>query len=150
MPADGGPVRRVDVPRGDEARLLGWTPDGAWILFASDAGQPFERVGVVHAVRPAGGLPVRWPVGPAVSMSVADGNRYGARTQQRRPGAMEALPRRPGRRPCGSTRRAPANFGVSSWLDGKRRAADVEWASGSSFVSDHEGIGNLYSVLPSV
>ncbi len=145
MPSDGGPVQRVTY-LGATSTVLGWTPDGEWILFGSDAGQPFERVGVVHAVRPTGGLPVRWPVGPAVSISIAEG---GATVLGRNSDDPARWKRYRGGRagdlwvdPDGS-----GSFRRLVRLDGN--VARPMWVGGRIFfVSDHEGIGNLYSVDP--
>src|SRR5260370_2204938 len=73
MPAEGGPVQRVTY-LGVNSVVIGWTPDGKQILFSSDHAQPIDRLGVVHAVRPEGGLPEVRPVGPAASISIATGN----------------------------------------------------------------------------
>ena len=51
----------VEVPQRPSG--LGWTPDGAEILFTSTAGQPFG-VPVLYSVPPQGGLPRAWPIVP--------------------------------------------------------------------------------------
>lgn len=146
MPAEGGPVRRVTY-LGATSTVLGWTPDGEWILFSTDAGQPFDRVGVVHAVRPGGGLPVRWPVGPAVSISVTTGFRTvlgrntddPARWKRYRGGrAGDIWVDSDGAGEFRHLVRLNGNVARPMWL-GER----------IFFLSDHEGIGNLYSCLPS-
>src|ERR1051326_8698702 len=59
MPSEGGPIKRITY-LGTNSVVIGWTPDGKRILFSGDAGQPFDRVGVVYGVSPEGGLPERW------------------------------------------------------------------------------------------
>ena len=46
MDAESGPARRLTY-LGANTTVIGWTPGGDRILFASDAGQPFERVPAV-------------------------------------------------------------------------------------------------------
>src|SRR5262249_5757672 len=52
---EGGPAGRLPS-LGAATAVIGWTPGGDRILFASDAGQPIERVPAVFALRPEGGL----------------------------------------------------------------------------------------------
>ena len=145
MPAEGGPVRRLTY-LGVTSNVLGWSPDGKEILFSSDAGQPFDRVGVVHSVRMDGGLPQPWAIGPAVSLSVLPGNRIvlgrnnndPARWKRYRGGTAGELwidPEGNGR--FRRLIRLNGNVTRPMWL-GER----------VFFLSDHEGIGNLYSCTP--
>ena len=72
MPANGGPARRLTY-LGVNCATLGWTPDGSKILFCTDSGRPRDRDNFVHSIGVDGGLPEPWPVGPALSISVAEG-----------------------------------------------------------------------------
>lgn len=145
MPADGGPVRRVTY-LGATSTVLGWTPDGSRILLSSDAGQPFDRTTMVFAVSPDGGLPQQWPVGPAVSISLKpDGravlgrnNNDPARWKRYRGGTAGDLWVDPEGQ--GQFRRLiqlKGNVARPMWI-GER----------IYFLSDHEGVGNLYSCTP--
>src|SRR5205823_1926620 len=104
-------------------------------------------VGVVSAIRPVRGLPGPWPVGAAVSISIASGNRtvHGrnnndpARWQRYRGGTAGELWVDPeGDGEFRRLLRLNGNVARPMWI-GER----------IFFLSDHEGIGNLYSCLPS-
>jgi tricorn protease len=146
MPAEGGPVRRVTY-LGATSTVLGWTPDSERILFATDAGQPFDRVGTVHVVRPDGGLPSPWPVGPAVSISVDAAGRTVLGRNSDDPARWKRY--RGGR--AGDLwvdSEGAGEFRRLVRLDGN--VARPMWVGDRIFfVSDHEGIGNLYSCAPS-
>ncbi|HZP82830.1 MAG TPA: S41 family peptidase [Chthonomonadaceae bacterium] len=146
MPAEGGPVRRVTY-LGVNSIVLGWTLDGSQILFASDSGQPFDRLGVVYAVRPEGGLPERWPIGPAVSISLSAGNRIVIGRNNNDPARWK---------------RYRGGTAGDIWIDAEgngefRRLLTLNGNIGRPmwigerifFLSDHEGVGNLYSCTPS-
>jgi tricorn protease len=146
MPAEGGPVRRVTY-LGVASNVIGWTPDGGSILFSSDAGQPIDRIGVVYAVGPDGGPPARWPVGPAVSISVAPENRVvigrnnndPARWKRYRGGtAGDIWVDAEGNGEFRRLIRLNGNLARPMWIGDR-----------IFFLSDHEGFGNLYSCLPS-
>jgi tricorn protease len=145
MPAEGGPVQRVTY-LGVNSVVIGWTPDGKQILFSSDHAQPIDRLGVVHAVRPEGGLPEVWPVGPAVSISIATGNRTVLGRNNNDPARWK--------RYRGGT---AGDLWVDAQGDGrfhrliqlKSNLARPMWIGDRIyFLSDHEGIANLYSCTP--
>lgn len=145
MPAAGGEAERLTY-LGAATRVVGWAPDGAEILFASDARSPFRRSVDLYAVPAAGGEPERLPVGPAASIS------YG-------PGGGVVI----GRNTTDIARWKRYRGGLTGelWVDA---AGDGEWRhlielDGNVavplwvedriyFVSDHEGVGNLYSCDP--
>jgi tricorn protease len=148
MPAEGGPARRLTY-LGADNRVCGWTPDGSSITFASSAAQVFRGAYALYAVSPAGGEPAILPVGPAVSISYALGAeakgsviaRHStdiARWKRYRGGLTGDLWVDPG--------------GQGEWrrlIRLKGNVASPQWVGGRIyFVSDHEGIGNLYSCLP--
>ena len=100
MSSEGGPARRLTY-LGAATTVIGWTPGGDRILFASDAGQPIDRVPAVLRAAP-GGRPARALAGRSRRQHhVRAGRAVGHRPQQQRPGALEALPRRHGRRHLG-------------------------------------------------
>lgn len=146
MPAAGGPARRLTF-LGAETRVVGWAPDGEAVIFASDVGQPFRRFSFLYTVARQGGEPQRLPTGPAMSISYGPtgGMVIGrhvtdlARWKRYRGGLTGDLWIDPAGQ--GEWRRllqVQGNVALPLWV-GER----------IYFVSDHEGIGNLYSCLPS-
>lgn len=149
MPAAGGPARRLTW-LGASSLVRGWTPDGC-ILFVSDAGQPFHHLIHAYAVAPEGGPVERLPYGPTREVAFGPANANGswavvlgrntadpARWKRYRGGTAGDL--WIDRRGNGSFRRLlrlPGNPASPMWLSGR------VW-----FLSDHEGVGNLYSCRP--
>src|SRR5919198_677398 len=144
MPAAGGPARRLTW-LGSSAVVRGWMPDGR-ILFGSDAGQPFHQLVHAYAVSPEGGPVERLPFGPTREVAFGpDGavvlgrnTADPARWKRYRGGTAGDL--WIDRRGNGKFRRLirlPGNPASPMWLGGR------VW-----FLSDHEGIGNLYSTRP--
>jgi tricorn protease len=144
MPAAGGPARRLTW-LGAGSIVRGWTPDGR-ILFVSDAGQPFHHLLHAYAVRPQGGPVERLPYGPVREVAFGpDGavvlgrnTADPARWKRYRGGTAGDL--WIDRKGTGTFRRLltlPGNLASPMWLGSR------VW-----FLSDHEGIGNLYSTRP--
>lgn len=143
MPAGGGAARRVTF-HGARCTVTGWDLDGR-ILYASDQGQPFEGRKWLHRVAP-GGVPERLPYGPANSIAYAPGGMIvlgrntadPARWKRYRGGTVGDLWIDP--RGDGEFRRLirlPGNLASPCWSDGR-----------VCFISDHEGVGNVYSCTP--
>jgi tricorn protease len=146
MSAAGGPAHRLTF-LGADTRVLGWRSDGSAVVFASNAGAPFMRMSRLYAIRFDGGEPERLPTGPAMSIA------YG-------PGGGAVI----GRNTTDIARWKRYRGGLTGdlWVD---PAGDGQWRrliqlAGNVampqwlgeriyFVSDHEGIGNIYSCLPS-
>jgi tricorn protease len=146
MPADGGEARRLTY-NGAGARIAGWRPDGSAIIFASPAFQPMQRWWALHEVSPAGGLSRPLPWGPALSVAfgpngaviVGRNTTEPARWKRYRGGTAGYLWIDPNG--SGEFRRLldlHSNIAYPCWV-GER----------VYFISDHEGIGNVYSCLPS-
>lgn len=142
LPIEGGPVRRVTY-LGTNSSVVGWTPDGAKILFASDFEQPFDRQHDIYTVSPAGGLPEPFRVGHALSISVREGNQVvlgrnnndPARWKRYRGGtAGDIWIDREGRGEFQRLVTLNGNLARPMWV-GER----------VFFLSDHDGIANLYS-----
>ena len=145
MDSEGGPARRLTY-LGAATTVIGWTPDGGRILFASDAGQPIERVPAVFVLHPEGGLPEPWPVGHAVSITFGTGGRTAigrnnndpARWKRYRGGTAGDIwvdPKGDGR--FQRLVRLAGNLARPMWIGDR-----------IYFLSDHEGYGNIYSCLP--
>src|SRR5947209_16965945 len=74
MPASGGSAKRLTFEGGD-CRVVGWTPNGEEILYATNAGQFHPRFTVICAIKPTGGQPRVLPYGMA--NTIAFGPRGG-------------------------------------------------------------------------
>ncbi len=145
MPALGGPARRL-THLGAMAQVVGWSPDGESILFTSNAGQPFLRLFKLFSVGLNGGLPQELPLGPAQSISygpdggVVIGRNTGdpARWKRYRGGTAGEL---------WVDVEGDGEFKPLIQLEGN--LANPMWLGERIFfLSDHEGVGNLYSCLP--
>ncbi|WP_043627402.1 S41 family peptidase [Nonomuraea candida] len=143
MPSGGGAARRVTF-HGARCAVTGWDPEGR-ILYASDQSQPFEGRKWLHRVAP-GGVPERLPYGPANSIAYGpDGmivlgrnTADPARWKRYRGGTVGDLWIDP--RGDGEFRRLirlPGNLASPCWSGGR-----------VCFISDHEGVGNVYSCAP--
>ncbi|MFC7563364.1 hypothetical protein ACFQU9_08870 [Actinomadura namibiensis] len=144
MPADGGTARRLTF-HGAHCTVTGWTPDGS-IVYASDAGQPFYGHTWLYRVSPEGGPSRRLPHGPAKTIShgpsggVVLGRNTAdpARWKRYRGGTAGDLWVDP--LGTGRFRRLvtlPGNLASPCWVGGR-----------VFFLSDHEGVGNVYSCTP--
>lgn len=146
MPATGGEARRLTFS-GTSNQGATWTPDGRHIVFATNAGQPFAGRYELRAISPEGGEPERLPVGPALTIAFdpRTGERAGAvigrntsdiaRWKRYRGGQTGDLWIDPaGQGEWRRLIRLPGNLANPLWL-GER----------IYFVSDHDGVGNLYS-----
>lgn len=141
MPADGGEAARLTY-LGSSTTVLGWTPDGN-IVIASDAGQPFHHLTLLHTLDPESGKLEPLPYGPARSISFGpDGSVViGRRTQDiarwkryRGGTAGDIWIDTEGNGQFKSLLKLDSNLVNPLWLDDR-----------IYFLSDHEGIGNIYS-----
>ncbi len=145
MPAEGGPAQRLTY-LGVNSAAIGWTPDSRYVLFSTDAGRPRDRDNFVQAIRTEGGLPEPWPVGPAVSISVTAGNRTALGRNNNDPARWK--------RYRGGTAGdlwvdADGNGEFRRLIQLHGNVARPMWIGDRIyFLSDHEGVGNLYSCTP--
>ncbi len=145
MPSVGGRSRRLSFT-GSDCRVVGWTHDSK-ILFSSNFAQ-FERsMTHLYTISIDGGLPEQVPVGPAVRISYGPaGSRVIGRKAQKEPSIWK--------RYRGGTagdiwidEKGTGNFRKLIQLAGN--LAYPMWiGSRVFFLSDHEGVGNIYSCLP--
>ncbi|WP_214323917.1 S41 family peptidase [Nonomuraea sediminis] len=142
MPAEGGAAHRLTF-HGARCTVTGWDPEGR-ILYASDASQPFDGRAWLHRVEP-GGVPERLPYGPAASIAHGPGGMIvlgrntadPARWKRYRGGTTGDLWIDPGDGQFRRLIRLPGNLASPCW-SGER----------VFFLSDHEGVGNVYSCTP--
>ncbi|WP_299540476.1 S41 family peptidase [uncultured Streptomyces sp.] len=147
-PVDGGPARRLSHWGSTDARVCGWTPDPddcAQILAVSSHNQPFSYFSWAYSLPTDGSPGGRLPWGPVSDIAVADidGERRTLLLTGKPPHEPAAWKRYRG----GATGRL--------WLHGKRLLPDIGGHLDApmfvgrriAFLSDHEGVGNLYSCL---
>ncbi|GCF09082.1 S41 family peptidase [Dictyobacter arantiisoli] len=147
MPAQGGIAQRLTF-HGSNCRVLGWTPDGSEILYSSNAEQFTGRFETIYAVKPTGGASRHLPVGmaSAISYSSTGGVVLGRNTNMREFSHWK--------RYRGGTaghlwcdRTGDGQFERLLQLGGN--VADPCWVGERIyFLSDYEGVGNVYSCTP--
>ncbi len=147
MPASGDVARRLTY-QGASCRVVGWSRTGSEILYASNAGQFTGRFEVLYAVSPEGGEPHQLAFGMANAIS--HGPRGGVvigRNINTRDFAYQKRYRggRVGHLWCDIEE--SGIFERLLRLDGN--IADPCWIGDRIyFLSDHEGVGNVYSCTP--
>ncbi|MGP4004359.1 S41 family peptidase [Streptomyces sp. 8N706] len=144
-PVDGGPARRLTYWGSTDTRVCGWSPDDH-ILAVASHGQPFSHFSWGYKVPTDGSPGGRLPWGPIADIAVADidGEHLTLVLTGKPPHEPAAWKRYRG----GATGRL--------FLLGRRLLPDVNGhldcpmfvGDRIAFLSDHEGIGNLYSCLP--
>jgi tricorn protease len=142
VPADGGPSRRLTYWGSPDTQVTGWTPTGD-ILAVASHGEPFSHFTWAYKLRPDGDPGRKLPWGPCSDIQVADldGERKTLLLTGTPPHEPAAWKRYRG----GATGRL--------WLHGERLLPDLNGHLHSpmfvggriAFLSDHEGVGNLYS-----
>lgn len=145
MEAQGGPPKRLTY-LGVSTNVMGWTPDGGSILFSSDHEQPVDRIAVAYSISKDGGMPSQLPIGPALSISVTTGNRTVIGRNNNDPARWK---------------RYKGGTAGDIWVDAEgtgeyRRLIQLNGNIGRPmwigdriyFLSDHEGIANIYSTTP--
>lgn len=143
IPAEGGSASRVTY-LGCSLTLSSWVNEG--ILFACSYAQPFLKWNEIWLQNPEGGVPRRLPTGPANFISVQKGLK-GPATLQRH-----------GYREYGFWKRYRGGTAGEIWVDAKGDGSYQKFLNLKSdlarplfikdrvyFLSDHEGVGNIYS-----
>jgi len=147
MPIAGGAPVRITHLGCEALYLCGWSHDGGELHFTSDSGSPFVRETSGFAVALDGSAPRMLPFGPAMTFAVA-------------PGGAVAI----GRNAIDPARWKRYRGGTAGhlWVDargdgtfvrlGAELGGNLVWPMWIGervyFLSDHEGIGNIYSALP--
>ena len=148
-PVDGGPARRLTYWGNADTRVCGWSPPDreghSDILAVASHGEPFSYFTWAYSVPVNGDPGGKLPWGPVSHIAVEDcaGERKTLLLTGTAPHEPAAWKRYRG----GATGRL--------WLHGQRILADLDGHLDSpmfvggriAFLSDHEGVGNLYSCL---
>ncbi|MHC3390571.1 S41 family peptidase [Streptomyces lavendulocolor] len=145
VPVDGGPARRLTYWGSLDTRVCGWTPDGEVLAVASH-GQPFSHFSWAYKVPVDGSPGGRLPWGPVSDIAVADvGGQH----------LTLLLTGKPPHEPA-SWKRYRGGATGRLWLQGEQLLPGLGghldcamFVDGRiAFLSDHEGVANLYSCLP--
>lgn len=146
MPALGGPAKRLTF-LGVDTEVVGWRGDGQAIIFTSNTAQPMHKLSYLYQIAITGGPAEQLPTGPAMSLSFGPHNGLVI-----------------GRNSTDMAHWKRYRGGLTGelWIDA---AGDGDWQplitlAGNVahpcwlgeriyFVSDHEGVGNLYSCAAS-
>jgi tricorn protease len=145
MAVDGSAVRRLTF-FGSVISIAAWAPDGTAVIVVSDHDQPFAGFTHLWSVPVDGGPPERLPVGHAWSLSflssggmVLGRNAFDpARWKRYRGGRAGQI---------WADRTGSGEFEPLVDLAGNL-ADPMAVGPRILFLSDHEGVGNLYSVTP--
>jgi len=145
MPAMGGLARRLTY-QGESAVVVGWSPDNQYIYFTTSYKQAFRRAQRLWQVHVDGGVPTVLPFGIANRIShqpagtgvvLGRHSADAARWKRYRGGTIGQLwIDNSGDGEFAQLMPAEGNLSSPNWLDDR-----------IYFLSDHEGIGNLYSCL---
>ncbi|HET7152330.1 MAG TPA: peptidase, partial [Candidatus Kapabacteria bacterium] len=147
MPAQGGSAKRLTYQGAAlGTHVIGWSPDGSSVIFASNAGQPFLKLYKLFSISANGGVPEELPYGAAMSISYGPGKRAViarntldiARWKRYRGGTAGVL---------WVDAKGDGNF--KQLLSLKGNFSSPMWIGNRIyFIGDHEGIGNVYSCKP--
>lgn len=143
-PVDGGPARRLTYWGSPDTRVCGWNPDGD-ILAVASHGEPFAHFTWAYKLPVDGDPGGKLPWGPVSHIAVAD--VAGEHKTLLLTGTPPHEPASWKRYRGGATGRL--------WLHGRRILDDLDGHLDApmfvgdriAFLSDHEGVGNLYSCL---
>ena len=146
MPAPGGSAQRLTFQYESSCRVLGWTPDGTEIVYTSSAGQFIGDFKVIFALRPQGGLPRQLPYGMANAISYGPQGGIVLGRNIKEPAYWK-------RYRGGTVGHLWCDINGSGQfkrlLNLEGNIADPCWVGERIyFLSDHEGVGNLYSCTP--
>ena len=145
MPAEGGPARRLTYMGARTVTIAGWSPDGR-IVFASNAPGHSTKMQQLYYCATDGSAPQPLKIGPASKITFGPGKAMvigrntadPARWKRYRGGTAGQLwIDRQGDGQFAPLITLKSNLSAPMWI-GER----------IYFLSDHEGIGNIYSCLP--
>ncbi|HEY9720183.1 MAG TPA: PDZ domain-containing protein [Trichormus sp.] len=143
IPAEGGLSKRLTYMGGMICNLCCWMADGKEIVFSSEARAPFVRHTEAFSVNVDGGLPLPLNLGHVQSISFGERNRSAIGRNNNDPARWK---------------RYRGGTAGEIWLDAKGNGEYIQLGNISGnlvlpmwigdrvyFLSDHDGIGNLYS-----
>ncbi|HET8846899.1 MAG TPA: PDZ domain-containing protein [Ktedonobacteraceae bacterium] len=143
MPGPGDEAQRLTF-QAARCAIVGWSPSGEEILFASNTGQSHPGAEILYTINSHGGLPNPLPYGQANALS------YG-------PNGSLVIGRNIGEPAHWKRYRGGRTGQLWCNIAGEfRRLLEIEGNLASPcwlgqriyFLSDHEGVGNLYSCTP--
>ncbi len=146
IPSEGGVARRVTYLGAETCQVCAWTPDGKEIVFVSDATSAFFKHSEAFAVRPDGGMPRALNLGHVrtISLSASGATAIGRNNldpavwkRYRGGTAGDIWVDATGKGKFKRLISIPGNHVWPMWLGGR-----------VYFLSDHEGVANIYSVKP--
>ncbi|WP_243740673.1 S41 family peptidase [Streptomyces sp. 8K308] len=150
LPVGGGPARQLTHWASYDTRVRGWTPPDASgesrVLAVSSHNQPFSHFTWSYTVPTAGGPGEQLPWGPVADIAVS-----GAGADRRTLLLTGKAPHEPA-----AWKRYRGGAMGKLWYHGSRLLADLEGhldcpmlvGDRVAFLSDHEGVANLYSCRP--
>jgi tricorn protease len=146
MSATGSPARRLTF-QAASCRLAAWSKDGERIVYATTSRRDFAANWWLNEVPAAGGLPVEIPLGPATAID-------------RGPNGEVVLGRNAAIEPA-YWKRYRGGLAGTLWIAGDPEGEFTQlvrldgnlsspcWVGDRIyFLSDHEGVGNVYSCTP--
>ena len=148
MPSPGGEARRLTF-QDASCRISGWSTDGDEVLYASNAGQFALRFEVIYSISLRGGLPQQLPLGMAnaISYGPSGGIVLGRNINIRE---MSYQKRYRGGRVGHLWCDIEGNGMFQRLLQLDGNIADPCWVGERIyFLSDYEGVSNVYSCTPS-
>lgn len=142
MSAEGGTPRRLSYLGAESCIVCGWSEDGKEVYFVSDAQSPFLRHSQAFAVSVDGGIPRNLNLGHMQYFDVNDKGRFvigrnsidPARWKRYRGGTSGDIWVEHAKGKFKPLLKMPGNHVAPMWIKDR-----------IFFLSDHEGIGNLYS-----
>ncbi|MBB5910410.1 S41 family peptidase [Actinoalloteichus hymeniacidonis] len=158
----GGSTRTLTHWGGFKTSVLGWLPgDQPRVIAATEAGEPSMRQTWAHAVPLDGGPATRLPYGPVGGIAFAPQTRFAATGFERTSGGGVVLSTVVMNEPARQKRYRGGTAG-KLWIDVEgsgefvRILSEVnghivapQWVGERvAFLSDHDGIANVYSCLP--
>jgi len=144
MSATGGVTERLTYSFNFRSSISGWSKDGNYIYYNSCFQEPFYKNSTLYKIHKNGGLPIKMNLGHGKHISYGSKNRSII-----------------GRNTLGIERWKRYRGGTAGklWIDTKGKGNYEEWEGVNAnynspmwideqiyFISDHEGIGNIYAM----
>lgn len=146
IPSDGGVLERLTFSSNMRSNICGWSKDGNQIYYSTSFQEPFYKMAKLYQIHRDGGLPENMNLGHGKHISYGSRNRCVI-----------------GRNTLGIERWKRYRGGTAGvlWIDSVGKGQFKEWEGLKGnyanpmwigeriyFISDHEGIANIYSINP--